>query len=135
MASNENQNIIFFDGYCGLCNKSVDWIIQKDNKQIFKYAPIQGPTAKSLNISSPDQSNYETIIYFDHGQTYSHSTAILHITKKLPFPWKLLSYFIFIPTIIRDSIYRFISKNRYRWFGQLSTCRIPQPHEKEFFLD
>jgi len=133
--SDENQNIIFFDGYCGLCNKSVDWIIQKDHNRIFKYAPIQGETARQLNISSPNQNNYDTIIYFDHGQAYSHSTAILYVTKKLPYPWKLFSILIFIPTPIRDSIYKFISKNRYRWFGKSDTCRIPLPQEKEFFLE
>jgi len=135
MNANHRSKVILFDGYCGLCNKSVNWIIAKDSEHHFKFTPLQGEFLRSISISHIQTDNPKSIIYLDGTVIYHKSTAALRIAKELPFPWKLLYAFIIVPRPIRDYIYDIIANNRYQWFGQLTSCRVPTANEKQYFLD
>jgi predicted DCC family thiol-disulfide oxidoreductase YuxK len=127
--------VVIFDGFCGLCNNSVDWLIQLDSENAFKYTPIQGQFVKSLHIPKLNTNNPDSILVWNNGIVYTKSEALFEITKKLPFPWKLLNMFSIIPYSFTNKIYDWIARNRYSWFGKSDSCRIPTPNERKSFLD
>jgi len=135
MKSKEHEIVILFDGFCGLCNSTVDWLIKKDHNSILRYSPLQGKLAKDIGCHIENISHPDSIIIFLNGKLFDKSTAALLIAKKLPFPWKLLYAFIIIPAGFRNLIYDFIASNRYKWFGKSKTCRVPSPKEKNLFID
>lgn len=130
--NNAPKQIIFFDGVCHLCNGFVDFVILRDKKRQFLYAPIQGPTySKLLNRANTP----EAIFFWQDGKISERSTAVLKILSQLPGPWKLSAVFFIIPRFIRDLIYNYIAAKRYLWFGKSETCRIPTANERTLFLD
>jgi predicted DCC family thiol-disulfide oxidoreductase YuxK len=131
-----NNRIILFDGICNLCNASVNFIIKNDKKNRFVFASLQSDVAKEILLQfSEKKLNLNTLIYFENGVLFEKSTAVLKIAKQLCFPWPIFYVFIIIPAFLRDNIYTFIAKNRYKWFGKKATCMIPAPELKSKFLD
>lgn len=128
------SGIVFFDGVCGLCNTSVDWLLRHDKNQRLLYAPLQGKAA-SEQLSPERLSDLDTIVYFRKGKELLRSDAALYVLKDLGGAWKLLFGFIVIPRFIRDGIYKWVSRNRYKWFGKKEACRIPTKAERARFLD
>lgn len=130
-----NQKIIFFDGVCGLCNTFADWVIRRDKKNIFLFSPIQGETAKGRLGPLPENSDEWSIIYSNQNNELKYaSSAVLDILYELGGGWRILSYFSVLPVSLRDWVYRFIAKRRYRWFKKRDSCRIPTKEERHKFL-
>jgi predicted DCC family thiol-disulfide oxidoreductase YuxK len=77
----------------------------------------------------------ETIVLLDAGKTYVKSTAALRIARGLRFPWPLLYAFVAVPRPVRDLIYDWVARHRYRWFGKRDTCMLPTPELRERFLE
>lgn len=128
--------VILFDGLCNLCESSVQFIIKRDEKRVFKFASLQGNYAKQLlKTHGIHDYNYDTFILWQAGKIYTHSTAALKVLTQLGGFWKLLYFGWLIPKFIRDLIYSFVAKNRYKWFGKKTVCWIPTPQLKERFLD
>jgi len=126
--------LIFFDGVCGLCNSFVDWVIRRDRKKIFRFSPIQGTTARQYVAQMPPQAEDWSIIYVDENGSYQRSTAVLRILCRFGGLWKMWAVFLIFPAFLRDPLYRFVAKRRYRWFGKRDACRLPSPQEKDQFL-
>ena len=137
MTTPEVQNpIILFDGVCNLCTGSVRFIINRDPRAIFKFAPLQSEIGKKLlSRYDNDLQDLDTIILIEHGKLYFKSTAALRITKKLGYLWQLLYIFVLVPGPIRDYIYDIVAKNRYNWYGKKSDCMVPTPDIKNRFLE
>lgn len=129
-----NKKIIFFDGVCNLCNGLVDWLIVHDNQKLFNYASLQGKTAKEL-LPLNVINDLNTVVFFENGKVFYRSEAILRLFSYLPYPWKILSFFIILPTFFSNALYNLVAVNRYRLFGKKTTCRLPTLEEKTFFLD
>jgi predicted DCC family thiol-disulfide oxidoreductase YuxK len=128
------QQIIFFDGVCGLCNTSVNWLMKRDKKGVLKFATLQGETAKTL---LPHQFTQElnSFIYFKNQTIHSHSNAALYALQDLSGVWFAIAKVLFIfPKNFRDAVYNFVAKRRYKWFGKKSVCRIPTAEERDKFL-
>lgn len=133
----QNIQIILFDGVCNLCNEAIQVIIKKDKKKIFRYASLQSEIGKQLlkerNINS---GKIDSIILIDPNVAfYIKSTAALEISKKMSGLYPVFSIFLILPTKLRDWVYDFIARNRYRWFGKKDACIIPTPELKALFLD
>lgn len=126
-----SEQIIIFDGICGLCNKSVDILIKLDSQKQFKYTSLQGEFIKTLEID-PD---IDSIIFYDDNTLYYKSNAILKIFNALGGVWKLTNIFYVIPRVIRDYIYDVIAKYRYKIFGKILNCRVPTKDEEVLFID
>ncbi len=126
--------ILFFDGVCGLCNGLVDWLLPRDRKKKIKFATLQGTTAASL-LTKTHTEDLDTVVLWYKGKILTESTAILACLKELGGLWSLTYGFMIVPAFVRDVIYRFIARNRYKFFGKLSTCRLPLPGERLQFLD
>jgi len=131
----ENNPIIFFDGECNFCNKSVQFVIRRDKKNKFLFSSLQEnyakETLKSFQITNKDLNTS----YLYHNQTlYTKSSCALHIAKQLSGLWPLLYVFIIIPKPIRDKVYSYIAKNRYRWLGKKDNCIVPSQEMKVRFI-
>lgn len=124
-------SIVIFDGLCGLCNTSIDILIKMDKKKRFKYTSLQGEYVKKLDIGE----GIDSIVFYDDGELYYKSTAIIKILKNLGGVWVLGNVFYIIPTFIRDYFYDIIAKYRYKFFGKMESCRIPEAGEEERFID
>ena len=131
------SHIVFFDGVCNLCNWSVDFIIKRDAEGVFKFASLQSDVAQGLlaDHRADVDKGMRTIVLLKNDRLYYRSDAVLEICRDLSNPWPLLAIFKVIPRFIRDAVYRFISKNRYRWFGERNTCRVPTIEEQQRFLE
>ena len=130
MSLNMDQ-VIIFDGICGLCNKSVDILIKIDKEKIFTYTSLQGEFVKTLDL----QPDIDSILFYKDGTVYYKSTAILKIFQALGGIWVFMTVFYLIPKVIRDFIYNVIAKYRYKIFGKREQCRLPDAGEEELFID
>lgn len=128
-----SEKIVFFDGVCNLCNSAVDFIVRNDKNHILKIASLQGETAKKY-LSQEQITNLDSLVYFSDGEVYERSTGALKISGFLGFPWSLFKVFLILPSFLRDPVYNFIAKHRYKMFGKKESCRLPGPSEKEVFL-
>lgn len=125
--------IIFFDGVCNLCNGAVQFIIKRDPTAIFQFAPLQSESAIRL-IDITNKPLPDSIILWSDNKLYFKSSAALEIARHLPYPWRLLVAFRFLPVWFRDPVYDLIARNRYRWFGKRDSCMIPTPDLLSRFL-
>lgn len=134
--SETKHKIILFDGVCNLCNGSVQFIIKRDKKRVFRYAALQSDVAsKELSTRNEAITNIESVILIDGDSVYYRSDAALRIAKHLGSAWPLMQFFLIIPRFARDGLYNFIGRNRYKWFGKQESCMIPTSELKGLFLD
>jgi predicted DCC family thiol-disulfide oxidoreductase YuxK len=135
--------IVFFDGVCNLCNGVVQFIIDRDPAARIRFAALQSESARELLLPlgvelRPDEP--DSIVIITHGKdgkaaAYERSTAVLRIARELSFPWPVLFYLgIIWPRFVRDVIYKFVARHRYRWFGKTESCRVPTPELRARFL-
>lgn len=129
------MKIILFDGVCNFCNSSVNFIMEKDRKNIFKFAALQsGPGIELQKKFGINPEIMQSFILADGERYYQKTTAALKVAKDLGFPYNLSYPLIIIPPFIRNIAYNIIAKYRYKWFGKKDACRIPTPEERAKFL-
>lgn len=131
------QPILFFDGVCNLCDGFVQKIIKNDSKELFRFSSLQSGTGTSLLrfINEKEGTVPDSLILLYKGQYYKKSDAVLKVGKLLGGKWSLIAAGKIIPAFIRDLMYDFVAKNRYKWFGKQDNCMIPTPELKTRFLD
>jgi len=136
LSSPSDCAIVLFDGVCNLCNGAVNFIIDRDPAGYFRFAPLQSETAQEhLPPGTSPRDALGTIVLIEDGHTYVRSTAALRIARRLTSPWPLLYVFVAVPRPLRDTVYRWIAANRYRWFGRRDRCRVPTPELDDRFLE
>ena len=128
--------MILFDGVCNLCNSSINFVIKHDKKNRFLFAPLQSETGNAIiQKHNIDTTKVDSIILADEDGTLSFkSSAALKIAAKLGFPINLAVVFFIIPTFLRNLVYDYVARNRYKWFGRKDKCMIPTPELKAKFL-
>jgi len=138
-AGNQAFPVVLFDGVCNLCNASVQWLIERDGKGRLRYASLQSEAAYKLLAEhlSPEEiaALPDAMILVDGAGVHTRSTAALRVAGVIGWPWKAASAFLAVPPVLRDAVYRFVARNRYRWFGTRDTCMIPAPDLATRFLD
>ena len=131
----QDHPVILYDGICNFCNGAVNFLIRQDRKAIFRFAPLQSETGLKLRadyqIHPPALESFALI---QNGKVYQKSTAALKVLDQLPWYWKALQVFWMVPKPVRDAMYDFVAKNRYRWFGKKEQCPIPSPEVRGRFL-
>jgi predicted DCC family thiol-disulfide oxidoreductase YuxK len=127
------SHLVLYDGSCGFCNRSVQFILKNEESKTLFFAAIQSETAKklflSISITSPDLN---TFYFYTNGVLYERSSAAIQVSKFLKKPYRFIGFFNWVPTFLRDGIYRIIAKNRHRLAKEY--CYIPQKEQKERFL-
>jgi predicted DCC family thiol-disulfide oxidoreductase YuxK len=132
--ANDQRPIIFFDGVCAMCNSFVDLVLRVDRQGIFKFAPLQGETARRLLPALPGNPAEWSMVYLDERGIHDQSDASIEVYRRLGGLWTLLGLLRLVPKGFRDGVYRIVATNRYRWFGRRESCRVPQPGERDRFL-
>ncbi len=132
----KNKKIILFDGVCNLCDNAVQYIIKNDKNDIFRFVPLQSDLGKEiLSYLKVDTSKMDSIILYEPGVAYYYkSDAALEIVKDLNAFLKWLIVFKIIPSGLRNPIYDYVARNRYKWYGKKTACMIPTPKSKSKFL-
>ena len=132
-----NKKIILFDGVCNLCNRSIQFIIKHDSEDLFRYTPLQSETGKRLiSERKIDTSKIDSIILIEPGVAYyTKSNAALRIGGDLKGYRSISGLLNLIPSVLRDIVYDFVTKNRYKWYGKQDQCMVPTPEILAKFLD
>ena len=131
------KQLILFDGVCNFCNSTVLKVIKNDKNNLFVFASLQSETGKKiLEHYSIDTTKIDSIVLVTSKEKfYIKSSAALKIGKHFSGLWKLFQIFWIIPTPLRNVVYNYIAKNRYKWFGKKDNCMIPTPEIKAKFID
>ena len=131
----QGNPIVLFDGVCNYCNAMVSFAIRNDKKAILKFAPLQSEAGGRLKKEYKISAEIDSVIIIDHGKLYTHSDAAIRIAKYLRWPAKALYALRIIPKFIRHPFYKWVARNRYKWFGNKETCMIPDANVKARFLN
>jgi predicted DCC family thiol-disulfide oxidoreductase YuxK len=129
------KTILFFDGLCGLCSRSVKFVLKKEKKDELFFSPLQSEFAKQKLKELHVSGNTETMVLLENNKIYFRSTAALRTTKYLKGLWPLMMGFLIVPKFIRDAVYSYIAKNRITWFGSADYCGMITPELKKRFLE
>lgn len=132
------RRIVLFDGVCSVCDNAVHFIVDRDTRRLFEFAPLQSPAGQALAAKygvSAAAGSINTWALIEGDAVYTHSTAALRIARQLDGGWPLLYLLRIVPRPLRDAVYRVFAANRYRWFGKLEQCRVPTPELRSRFLD
>lgn len=128
--------LVIFDGVCNLCETSVNFIVSRDEKGIFRFVPSQSELGNILQKRYCINTNaLDTVALIRDGEVFTESEAFVQIFAALDGPWRLLGLARWVPRPVRNRIYRNIAKRRYAWFGQKDECLIPTQELKSRFLE
>lgn len=128
-----HSHLLLYDGVCGLCNHSVNFILKQEKEHRLVFAPLQSKLAKELGIASTAEP--ESLVLVISGTLYTSSTAALLLVKYLNWKWQWLRVFWIVPKPFRDAAYGWIAKNRYKWFGKMDACPIPPKEVRNRFVE
>lgn len=134
-----HKPIILFDGVCNLCNSAVQWVIRHDPEGRFVFASLQSDAARAEleRVLGTEEiaALPDSIVLVDSDGVHSRSTAALRMARGLGLPFTVLGLGVALPRPIRDAVYDWIARNRYRWFGRRDTCMTPMDDLAARFLD
>ena len=136
--------LVIYDGFCGLCNTSIRWLLVRDRKDRLRFVPSNDPTLAALLAAHPqpaDPSGVPSSIlvvrqaFSPRPQVLIRSRAVLAALRELPQPWPVVAALLgLVPVFLADPVYRLIARWRYRIWGKLESCPIPTPAERAHFL-
>ena len=128
------KRILFFDGVCGLCHWSVDFVLIRDVNGKIQFAPLQGETAHSL-LAPAEISQLNSVVFWNAGRVDRKSSAVVRVLWQLSLGWQLVGTLLgLIPLPLRNLGYDLVARNRYALFGKKPSCRVPRPEERIRFL-
>ncbi|WP_342507210.1 DCC1-like thiol-disulfide oxidoreductase family protein [Sporosarcina sp. FSL K6-2383] len=129
------KRIVLFDGDCNFCDSSVQFIIKRDPAAHFLFTSLQSDKGVELVKQYNIPADVDSLVLIAKGRAYTKSSAALHIAKKLDGLWHLSFLFILVPRKIRDGVYDYVAKNRYKWFGKKEdACMLPPPEMRKRFI-
>jgi predicted DCC family thiol-disulfide oxidoreductase YuxK len=131
-----HPHIVLFDGVCNFCDTNVQRIMRNDPAGYFVFASLQSNIGQQLlAYFQLDQQSLDSIVLIEDKRIFTMSSAILQIVKKMNWPWRFLYIGILLPRFMRDPIYAWVAKNRYRWYGKKDQCMIPTPEQRRRFIE
>lgn len=129
------HRLLFFDGVCNLCTGVVQFIIKRDKSAQFRFASLQSSVGEDfLKENKMPTDEFASFVYLRDGKTFIRSDAALNIARDLGGLWTLAYGFIIVPRFIRDAVYNWVARNRYKWFGKTDVCMLPTPELKARFV-
>ena len=130
------QPVILFDGVCNLCSAAVRFVIERDPAARFSFASLQSDAARRLLADAGAVAPLpDSVVLLDAAGVHTRSDAALRIAAGLRLPWSLAAGLRIVPKALRDPVYDFVARHRYRWFGRQDACLVPTPEHRPRFLD
>lgn len=127
--------VILFDGMCNLCSGWVSFVLKRDPEGRFAFATLQSDAAQRLLARDATTRAVDSIVLVEQGRVFVQSTAALRILKGLGGGWALAYGLVIVPRFLRDAVYAFVARHRYRWFGRRDACYVPGADTRGRFLD
>lgn len=130
-----NFPVLLFDGVCNLCNASVQWVLQRDRAERFRFAALQSEAGQALLARFDlNAEHFDTVVLVDGDRVFTRSDAALEILRSLGAPWSGLALLRWLPLGFRNAVYDWVARNRYRWFGRQEKCLLPRKEWASRFL-
>jgi predicted DCC family thiol-disulfide oxidoreductase YuxK len=131
-----STHVVFFDGVCGLCNRIVHFVLTRDRRSRFRYAPLQGGFAsRQLPLRGGNPADLDTMyVLTDGGHLLRESEAAFFVLRELGGIWRALAWLRALPRALTDRGYRFVARRRYGPFGKLDACPVHGPAERGRFI-
>lgn len=130
----EKHAIILFDGVCNLCDNFVQFIVKRDHKGYFKFASLQSEVGQALLQKHQLSTDLNTVVLIQKGKAYTKSGAGLRVLSRLGWLWAPTILLLIVPYFIRNFVYDWVARNRYKWYGKKDECMLPTPELKKRFL-
>lgn len=124
--------VIIYDGVCHLCHRGVKWVIKADKDKKIKFCCLQSKAAEPyMRVCGVDREDVLRRFLFIEGPGLYHqgSSAALKVMSYLPFPYSALSSLLIVPAPLRDVVYDFVARRRYKWFGKSTDCLVLKEKE------
>jgi predicted DCC family thiol-disulfide oxidoreductase YuxK len=135
MSTEASHPILLFDGVCNLCNRSIQWVLLHDSQAVFRFASLQSEAGQALlRTHNLDPVRMDSVVLVAEGKAFVRSDAALEALRRLGFPWSVAVVFKVLPRGLRDVVYDWVARNRYRWFGRQESCLLPRPEWTGRFL-
>ena len=127
--------ILLFDGHCNLCNAWVQFIVKRNSAKSIRFASLQSKAGRALLEENKIDENYiDSLVFFEEEKFSVSSTAALRTLSYLAGWERYLKILLVVPRPLRDLVYRFVAKYRYKWFGRREQCMVPTAELEERFL-
>ena len=127
--------VVLYDGTCGLCARSVRWILRHEGDHELRFAPLQGETARALRAKFPNiPSSIDSVVYVDGERAHLRSKAFLYMAKHFRAPWRWFYAMRWLPGFVLDLGYRLIAAIRYKIWGKVDSCELPSPEHRARFM-
>jgi len=126
--------IVLFDGDCGLCHASVRFVVERDDRALFRFAPLDSGVARDLLAGADPGPLGDSVLLVEDGRVYDQSTAALRIARRLRWPWNLAWGLMLVPRLVRDLVYAWVARRRGRWSRNNGACTLPNRNVRERFL-
>ncbi|KJV10239.1 hypothetical protein VZ95_06250 [Elstera litoralis] len=126
--------LFVFDGDCVLCSRTVRFVLRTETAPVVRFCAVQSEAGQRIVGALGLAAMPETFLFVENGKTYGRSEAAFRLAAYLRAPWRWLRFLRFLPRGPTDRAYDCVARNRYRWFGQHTTCLIPVPEQRARFL-
>ncbi len=127
--------VLYFDGHCNLCNGFVQRVLRWDRRGVFLFASLQSSAGAKAVSALGGASAPDSLVVEHRGRMYTKSDAALYVAQVLGGGFRLVALLRFLPKAVRNAVYDFVARNRYRWFGRQETCALPTPETAARFLN
>ena len=127
--------VLLYDGTCALCNRSVQFVLDRDPGGLFQFAALDSEVGRALLARHTVDPQIDSVVLIEGGRAYTRSTAALHVARRLRGAWRLLVLGFAVPRFLRDGAYDYLASRRIRWFGRVEACRFLAPELRSRFLD
>lgn len=126
---------IVFDGVCAVCSGWVEFLLKRDRRGRYRFAAMQAPAGRALlQAHGLDPDDPLSFLLIEDGSARIDSDAVVAVLAGLGGVWRTASALRLVPRAVRDPAYRWLARNRYRWFGKKAACYLPSAEEAHRFL-
>jgi predicted DCC family thiol-disulfide oxidoreductase YuxK len=131
----KNKTILLFDGYCNLCHSSVQFVLKHEKNNDLYFTSLQSPIGEEiLKHYSINPNEIDSLVLIEKNKAYIKSSAALRVSKYLKGFYPICFGLLIIPSFIRNWVYDYVAKNRYKWFGKMDNCLVPDENLSKRFL-
>ncbi len=131
----KNKTILLFDGYCNLCHSSVQFVLKHEKNNDLYFTSLQSPSGiEILNHYSINPKETDSLVLIEKNKAYIKSSAALRVSKYLKGLYPIAFGLLIIPSFIRNWVYDYVAKNRYKWYGKMDNCLVPDGNLLKRFL-